>query len=96
VDTLVIDLCALLSGTNDFEKIEAYGRRKEAFLRTFLVLPNGIPSHDTFTRVFRHMDTETFGRSLYGWSAQVLACPPGLAAGQCRQQSAACYDARQR
>ena len=77
VDILVIALCALISGADDFEEIEAYGRRKEAFLRTFLDLANGIPSHDTFTRVFRQMDTEAFGRCLYAWSAQVLACPDG-------------------
>ena len=72
VDILVIALCALISGADDFEKIEAYGRRKEAFLRTFLDLTNGIPSHDTFTRVFRRMDTDAFGRCLYAWSAQML------------------------
>ncbi len=77
VDILVIALCALISGADDFEEIEAYGRRKEAFLRTFLDLANGIPSHDTFTRVFRRMDTEAFGRCLYAWSAQVLASPDG-------------------
>lgn len=76
VDILVIALCALLSGADDFEEIEAYGRQKEPFLRTFLALPKGIPSHDTFTRVFRHMDTEAFGRCLYGWPAQVLAGAP--------------------
>lgn len=73
VDILVIALCALISGADDFEEIEAYGRRKEAFLRTFLDLANGIPSHDTFTRVFRRMDTDAFGRCRYAWSAQVLA-----------------------
>ena len=73
VDILVIALCALISGADDFEEIEAYGRRKEAFLRTFLDLAHGIPSHDTFTRVFRRMDTAAFGRCLYAWSAQVLA-----------------------
>lgn len=77
VDILVIALCALISGADDFEEIEAYGKRKEAFLRTFLDLPNGIPSHDTFTRVFRRMDTEAFGRCLYAWSAQVLAGAAG-------------------
>jgi predicted transposase YbfD/YdcC len=80
VDILVIALCALISGADDFEEIEAYGRRKEAFLRTFLDLANGIPSHDTFTRVFRRMDTEAFGRCLYAWSAQVLASPGGASA----------------
>ena len=52
MDILVIVLCVLISGADDFEEIEAYGCRKEAFLRTLLDLANGIPSHDTFTRVF--------------------------------------------
>ena len=73
VDILVIALCALISGADDFEEITAYERRKEAFLRTLLPLANGIPSHDTFTRVFRHMDTAAFGRCLYAWSAQAQA-----------------------
>lgn len=73
VDILVIALCALISGADDFEEIEAYGKRKKAFLRTFPDLTNGIPSHDTFTRVFRRMDTKAFGSCLYAWSAQVLA-----------------------
>ena len=72
VDILVIVLCVLISGADDFEEIEAYGRRKEAFLRTLLDLANGIPSHDTFTRVFRRIDTDAFGRCLYAWSAQML------------------------
>ena len=59
----------LISGADDFEEIEAHGRRKEAFSCTFLDLANGIPSHDTFTRVFRQMDTEAFRRCFYAWSA---------------------------
>ena len=47
VDILVIALCAIVSGADDFEEIETYGKRKEAFLRDFLELPHGIPSHDT-------------------------------------------------
>lgn len=72
VDILVIALCALISGADDFEEIEMYGRRKETFLRTFLDLPNGIPSHDTFNRVFRLMDKKAFGECLYRWSKQIL------------------------
>lgn len=48
IDILVISLCAVICGADDFEEIELYGRQKETFLRTFLELPNGIPSHDTF------------------------------------------------
>jgi hypothetical protein len=52
----VIALYDLISEADDFEEIELYGKRKEAFLGTFLELPNGIPSHDTFNRVFKLMD----------------------------------------
>lgn len=72
VDILVIALCALISGADDFEEIAAYGRRKEGFLRTFLGLANKIPSNHTFTRVFRRTDTDAFGRCLYAWLAQML------------------------
>jgi predicted transposase YbfD/YdcC len=72
VDILVIALCAVISGADDFEEIESYGQRKEAFLRTFLELPNGIPSHDTFNRVFKLMDSKAFGACLYNWSKQIL------------------------
>jgi predicted transposase YbfD/YdcC len=73
VDILVIALCAIISGADDFEEIEAYGQRKKDFLATFLDLPNGIPSHDTFNRVFRLMDTKAFAHCLHQWSAQLLA-----------------------
>lgn len=72
VDILFIALCAMVSGADDFEEIEAYGKRKESFLKSFLELPNGIPSHDTFNRVFKHMDKEAFGACLYGWSKELL------------------------
>jgi hypothetical protein len=52
MDILVIALCATISGAEGFNDIELYGKNKEEWLRTFLALPNGIPSHDTFNRVF--------------------------------------------
>ncbi len=48
IDILVISVCAVVCGANDFEEIAMYGTQKIDFLRTFLALPNGIPSHDTF------------------------------------------------
>ena len=72
VDILVVTLCAIVSGADDFEEIEAYGKRKEAFLRGFLELPNGIPSHDTFNRVFKHMDKTAFANCLHRWSKELL------------------------
>lgn len=69
---LMISLCAVISGADDFEAIAEYGREKQAFLESFLELPNGIPSHDTFNRVFRYMDKEAFGKVLYEWSKELL------------------------
>ena len=71
-DILMIALCAMISGSNDFEEIALYGQQKEQFLRTFLELKNGIPSHDTFTRVFSHLDKKAFGECLYRWSSELL------------------------
>ena len=72
-DILVIAFCRMISGADDFEEIEAYRKRKQAFLATFLALPNGIPSRDTFNRVFRLMDKKAFGETLYRWSADILS-----------------------
>ncbi|MEM6347652.1 MAG: ISAs1 family transposase [Bacteroidota bacterium] len=75
---LVISLCAVLAGAEDYEDIAEYGRQKEDFLRTFLALENGIPSHDTFNRVFRFMDQVSFEQCLRRWSEQIVASLSGL------------------
>lgn len=72
-EILVISLCAVLSGAEDYEEIAEYGRQKEEFLRQFLELPNGIPSHDTFNRVFRLMDVSAFQSCLVRWSSQIIS-----------------------
>lgn len=62
LDILVIAICATICGADDFVAIAAWGRAKEDWLRQRLALPNGIPSHDTFDRVFRRLDPEAFAR----------------------------------
>ena len=52
VDILVIAICAVIAGADNWEDVEAFGTAKREWFQTFLELPNGIPSHDTFTRVF--------------------------------------------
>ena len=52
VDILVIAICAVIGGADNWEDVEAFGKAKQEWFQTFLELPNGIPSHDTFTRVF--------------------------------------------
>jgi predicted transposase YbfD/YdcC len=72
LDILAIAVCAVLGEAETFEDIALYGRRKEAWLRGFLALPNGIPSHDTFRRVFTLIDPEAFERCFMGWVRAVF------------------------
>src|ERR1043165_10040274 len=67
IDILVITIAAVLSGCDDWNEIELYGHSKEEWLRQFLELPEGIPSHDTFNRVFRLLDPVQFSRCFLAW-----------------------------
>src|SRR5215210_5618606 len=60
IDILVIAVCAVIACAESREDIELYGRSKQAWLKSFLALPNGIPSHDTFRRVFMLLDPDAF------------------------------------
>lgn len=63
-DVLAISLLASLCGANSFVQMEDYGKSNEAWLKTFLSLENGIPSHDTFNRVFSLLDPKGFSSCL--------------------------------
>jgi len=56
VDILVIGLCSLLTGGESFSDMEVFGKAKQQWLKTFLELPEGIPSHGTFNRAFSAID----------------------------------------
>ena len=56
----MIALCGVIYGANDWANIELFGQAKKEWSETFLELPNGIPSHDTFGRVFSQLDPEQF------------------------------------
>ena len=71
-EILVLSLCALLSGADDFEEIEEYGHQKEDFLRGFLELENGIPSHDTINRVFRLLNKSSLESCLRTYSQEIM------------------------
>ena len=60
IDILAITVCAVLAHAETVEDIELYGKHKEKWLRGFLALPKGIPSHDTFRRVFMLIDAQKF------------------------------------
>ena len=71
VDILVIAICAVICGADDYVAMEDFGLAKESWLRQFLALPNGIPSHDTFWRLFRALDPEQFQSCFLAWMAAV-------------------------
>lgn len=66
-DILVITILAVICGADEFTEIEEYGNSKKEFLATFLELPNGIPSHDTFGRVFAVLDPDEFRICFVDW-----------------------------
>jgi predicted transposase YbfD/YdcC len=77
IDILVITICAALCGADDWVAVAEFGQAKQSWFETFLELPTGIPSHDTFWRVFRHLDPEQFQRCFMSWMASVQTLTGG-------------------
>lgn len=77
IDILVITIAAVLSGCDDWNEIELYGNSKKEWLKTFLELPEGIPSHDTFNRVFAMLDPEALQKHFLSWVQSVAAISEG-------------------
>lgn len=67
LDILVIAICAIIAGADNWEDIADFGQAKIEWFKTFLELPNGIPSHDTFNRVFARLDPKQFQDSFMRW-----------------------------
>jgi predicted transposase YbfD/YdcC len=70
-DILVIALAATIAGAESFPAVAAFGRAKQEWLSEFLRLPNGIPSPDTFRRVFAKLDPRAFGACVADWLSAV-------------------------
>ncbi len=75
IDILVMSVCAILSGFDDFSEIADYAREKKEWFKTFLELPNGIPSHDTFGRVFSLIDPDSFAQAFMEWLNSIKDIP---------------------
>ena len=68
IDVLMIAVTALLCGAENFTHMAQFGKAKESWLRSFLTLANGIPSHDTFRRVFMLLAPEKFSSVFLSWT----------------------------
>lgn len=77
-DILVLGFCGGVAGCDDFVEMAAWARLPEDFFRTFLELPNGIPAHDTFPRVFALVHAPTLQGILLGWLQQRRGLPGEL------------------
>ena len=71
LDIVVIAICAAICGADSWTDMELFGEAKEQWFRSFLELPHGIPSHDTFGRVFARLNAEQFQRGFREWIAAV-------------------------
>lgn len=80
MDILVLTLCAVICGATSWESIEDYGQKQEVWLKSFLKLPNGIPSHDTIARVFSLLDAKQFSLCFMNWMKEVAGRIKGVVA----------------
>ena len=67
LDIIAIAICAVIANADDWQGVETFGCSRRDWLKTFLGLPNGIPSHDTFERVFDALDPRAFQDRLLSW-----------------------------
>jgi predicted transposase YbfD/YdcC len=77
LDILVIAVCTLLTGGEGFQDMELFGKSKRVWLQTFLALPHGIPSHDTFGRVFARLNPQRFQECFVSWTQAVAQLTQG-------------------
>ncbi|HLA42754.1 MAG TPA: ISAs1 family transposase [Aggregatilineales bacterium] len=77
LDIVMIAICATLGNADSWEDMAEFGRSKEAWFKQWLSLPNGIPSHDTFKRVFERLDGQAFQSCFGTWVREVFEITAG-------------------
>jgi predicted transposase YbfD/YdcC len=70
-DIIVLAICGVIANCDDWPDIALFAQKREAWFRRFLKLPHGVPSHDTFERVFAALDTRAFERCCLAWLREV-------------------------
>jgi predicted transposase YbfD/YdcC len=79
-DIIILAICGILCGAEGWVEIEEFGKAKEAWFTDLLKLPNGIPSHDTFGRVFARIDPKQFEASFFQWVKGISQTVKGVIA----------------
>lgn len=79
-DIIIIAICAVICGAETWEDIERFGKDKIEWLKSILDLSNGIPSHDTFGRVFARIDPQEFEQSFFDWASSLAGTIHGVVA----------------
>ncbi|QQE64471.1 ISAs1 family transposase [Leptolyngbya sp. BL0902] len=77
LDIIGLTICAVVCGAESWVEVEAYGQSKAAWLKTFLALPSGIPSHDTISRLFAQLDPDQLQGCFLSWVKSVSALSEG-------------------
>jgi predicted transposase YbfD/YdcC len=77
LEIITIAICAVVAGANSWVEVETFGKSKEDWLKQFLKLEHGVPSHDTYGDVFRMIDAEEFQRSFMQWVERVFTVTKG-------------------
>ena len=67
IEILLVAVCAVVCGAESWSEVEEFGNAKEGWLKQYLTLPAGIPSHDTFSRVFRLLNADQFQQRFMRW-----------------------------
>lgn len=80
LDIIAVAVCAVIGGADSWVDVALFGRSKETWFRSFLELPNGIPSHDTFGRVFSLLDPVAFQHAFQAWVRAVQQNIQGVVA----------------
>ena len=71
IDVIIIAICGVVAGADTYEQIENFGNKRKKWLSRFLELPRGIPSHDTFGRIFERLNPQEFQNSFKRWIESV-------------------------
>ncbi len=77
IDIITITICAVISGIEHWTEIQSYGETKYKWFKQFLALPHGVPSHDTFSRVFQALNPEELQRCFLNWTQSVFELSKG-------------------